>query len=124
MVVATERIHCHVPVHGGFWKYWSFLSALFALGILYIIPPFSSLYLAVIACSFGCCLWSTVIGFSGDPGATLCAMLGSTVVTCSAAVLAFLDELHTFSMSTWTRIAAYFSVLTQNGEVCSVDASV
>ena len=25
MVVATEWIHCHVPVHGGFWKCLSFL---------------------------------------------------------------------------------------------------
>ena len=56
--------------HGGFWMYWSSLSALVALRTLVHYSPFSSLFLAVIACSFGCCLWSTVIGFSGDPGAT------------------------------------------------------
>ena len=34
------------------------------------------------------------------------------------------DEFSTFSTSTWTRnLRCSFSVLTQNGEVCSVDAS-
>ena len=49
----TERIHCHMPVHGGFWMYWSFLSALIALRTLVHGSPFSSLYLAFIACSSG-----------------------------------------------------------------------
>ena len=35
-----------------------------------------------------------------------------------------LEEFHTFSTSTWARILAFFSVLTQNGEECSVDASI
>ena len=39
--------------------------------------------------------------------------------------LAPLDDLHTFSTVKWTRsLNLFFSVLTQNGEVCSVDASV
>ena len=71
MVVATERVHL------------SRASARRLLEVLVIpvcavrtwnsgalILLFSSLYLAVIVCSSGCCLWSTVIGFSGDPGAT------------------------------------------------------
>ena len=54
------------------------------------------------------------------------AMPGSTGDTCSATVLAFffLDELYTISTSKWTRILVFFSVLTQNGEVCSADASI
>ena len=39
--------------------------------------------------------------------------------------LALLDELHTFSSSMWTQILrCFFSVLLQNGEVCSVNDSV
>ena len=39
--------------------------------------------------------------------------------------LALLDELHTISMSLWTRILrCLFFVLLQNGEVCSVNDSV
>ena len=51
--------------------------------------------------------------------------LGSTVDTCSAPVAALLDEWHLFSTAKWTRILKwFFSVLLQNGEVSSVDASV
>ena len=92
MVVVTERIHCHVPVHGGFWKYCSFLSRCSHLELWCIIPPFSSLYLAVFACSSGCCFWNSHWIFRRS-WCYSCSMLGSTVVTCSAAVLAFFGRI-------------------------------
>ena len=43
----------------------------------------------------------------------------------SASVVALLDELHLFSTAMWARILKSFcSVLSQNGEVCSINASV
>ena len=60
--------------------------ALFALGNLVHYFLMAS-YLAVLCLVFGCCLWSAVIGFSGEPG---------------------VNELHTFSTSTWTRILRCF----------------
>ena len=54
-----------------------------------------------------------------------CAMLGSTVDTCSASVLGAFGRLYICSSGKWTRILKwFFSVLLQNGEVCSVEASV
>ena len=49
VVTVTERIHCHVPVHGGFWKYCAFLSALFALGNMVHYSPTS-------------CIWQPFLG--------------------------------------------------------------
>ena len=59
MVVATERIHYHVPVHGGLWKYLSFLLALFALGKWCIIPLFRP-----VSCSHCLFVWVLPVEYS------------------------------------------------------------
>ena len=80
--------------------------------------------------SHASCVWVLLfgvqrIGFFGRFCFYSCAMLRSTVGTCSASALgAFGRNLHIFSSAKQTRILRCFvSVLTQNGEVCSVDAS-
>ena len=53
-----------------------------------------------------------------------CATLGSTVDTCYSSVHpAFGRILHHFCVDVDLDPEVFFSVLTQNGEVCSVDAS-
>ena len=81
-----------------------------------------ALYLTVTCFMFGCCRYSA-LDSSGDDF-TGCTKRVSTVDTCYAAVHLTLDEFPTISTSTWTRnLRCFFSVLTQNGEVCSVFAS-
>ena len=74
------------------------------------------------------CVWVShveyTIGFFGRCCDSLGAMAGSTVDTCSHQYLALSDEFCTLSKVKWTRILRFsVSVLTQNGEVCSADAS-
>ena len=65
------------------------------------------------------------IGSSGDSALTRGATLGSTVETRSAQYGTRWDESHIFSTLPWTQILkCLVSVLTQNGKVCSADASV
>ena len=104
MVVVTERIHCHVPVHGGFSKYCSFLSALFALGNMVhysFTSCISQLFLGVwvLHVDYG------TMDFSGDEFVRG-AMLGLTADM----------GLHTFSTSTWARILAFFLLVSRRME--------
>ena len=114
-------MHHHVPVYGSFWKFsvpWvcsrcSHLEngALFSC-FLYL-AAFLGVWVLLVYCG--------ALDFLGDD-LVRGAMLGLTVDTGLATVLGFLEEFHIFSTSTWARILAFF--LLQNGEVCSVDASI
>ena len=83
-----------------------------------------SSYLAVI----GVGVWVLLaeyreLDFSGDVAFFLGATLDSTVNTCSASSRDAFGRNSHISSLTWTRILRCFFVLTQNGELCSVDAS-
>ena len=100
-----------------------FLLTLIALGNLvhyFLIPS----HLAVTRHVTVCCMWNTEIRILREILRLFGAMFGSTVVHVLHQCLALLDELRTFSTTKWTRILrCSVSVLTQNGEVCSADAS-
>ena len=113
-----------MPVHGGFWKnllswVWSRYSHL-KIGALFLFDLVSGSLSSV----SGCCMWGGSLDSSGDDfvyGRS--AWLDSGYGVCGSTWL--LDEFHTVSTSPWTRILkCSLSVLTQNGEVCSADASV
>ena len=71
---------------------------------------------------FGCVACGVRLDFRGDATG---AILGSTVDSCSAlASRGYFANFTHFSLMRRTRILRVVSVLTQNGEVCSADASV
>ena len=116
-------VHSHTSLNGGFEKYFVFPQLQSAhLEILCIFSFFVSSYLAVFVLCLGV-VEEYSIGLFGRFSS--CAMLGSTVDTCSASVLGAFGRLYIFSTGKWTQILkCFFSVLLQNGEVCSVEASV
>ena len=83
-----------------------------------------ALYLTVTCSMSGCCRAEySALDSSGDDF-TGCATFGSTVDTCYASVHWAFRRISTISTSIWTRnLRCFVSVLTQNGEVCSVGAS-
>ena len=101
-----------LPVrHGGFWKNFLFyvpFAALFAPGNLDIAFALVSFSPSV----FGCCLWSTLYS-----GRVLCLVQQWIHVLREA-----FGELHIFSTCGALRPVAFLSI-SQNGEVCTVDAS-
>ena len=78
----------------------------------------SLFYVWVLAVEFRIWIFREILGcFS--------AILGSTVDTCSATVFGVIGTNCTFSSLRWTRnLRSSVSVLSQNGDLCSVDASV
>ena len=104
-------------------KFLGFLLARFTLGNMehYFV---AALYLAVLFPVSGCCLWSTKNRIFLETTFLTCAMLGSTVNTCSAPVRTLSGRIaHSFYGRANSKPEVFFFVLPQNGEVCSVDAS-
>ena len=98
------------------------MHALFAIGIL--VLSLFTLYLAVASSLSGCCLEYRELHSSGESVVCTQCPARQVIHVMRQSWLFFLDELYTISTSKWTRILVFFSVLTQNGEVCSADASI
>ena len=102
------------------FRFLGFLLALFALGKWCII------YLGLVSGSHSSCVWVlrveySELDFSGDSAVTRVQCLAEQWIHVLRQYVALFDE---FCMK-WTRILRFsVSVLTQNGEVCSADASV
>ena len=85
----AERVHHHVPVHGGFWK--NFLSWVCSrcshlkIGALFLFDFVSGSLSAV----SGCCMWNTDYWILREMTLSMGAMLGSTMDMGSATVLGF-----------------------------------
>ena len=121
-----STVHCHAPVYRGFWKYvfpWWQL-ARFTLGIWCNIS-FSSVYLAVVVPRLGVACGVQNWIFREILGLLLCnTWFDSGYMFCDS-LRRYWNELHTFSSLPWTRnLRSSVSVLSQNGDMCSVDASV
>ena len=111
--------HLHVSVYGCFQKNFVFLKlslAWFALGNLVHYSLYAS-YRAVTLPESGCCLWSA-------------GWIFREILVCYSGANTWFDSGYMFCISCgatakWVRILkSFLSVLTQNGDVCSVDASV